>query len=321
MLLATIANFFFAVNISLGLISPTADSEHDLPGRLCNSLLAVSSSSSGRPTLSLPVDTVMQDILESLDEASDFFRQGCNCSSSCETITPFLIATDFAARSASRALFAYTARLSPSLNVYVNTLRFHAWTCALTIAFRILATACSSLNMVERPPSFKQRLCASLRDLTGYHCVAADYRDTQHYMIESTNEVLQRSIVKLSQLHNKLARTLAILDSHTRTLGRLISDSLGDTLWGYGGAGNNHKILGKNDTLKEQDQALALFLVRDVRSLITRLQLDLSFFDAASNVMGLFDTSSYAFPRPAREILRTLIIKCYTIRTGLMGRN
>jgi hypothetical protein len=116
MLLATtkaIVNYLLAGNISLSLISPIA--KNDFPEQLCGALTAIPS------TFDLsPLTMKMQKLIETLDDAFDFSRQGCDLGASCESVTPLFNTTDLAAKDTGHALFAYTVRLSPSFNMYVN---------------------------------------------------------------------------------------------------------------------------------------------------------------------------------------------------------
>lgn len=154
------------------------------------------------------------------------------------------------------------------------------------------------------------------RDLTGYRCGFPDYRDGQHILIERVNEDLKRLASDLSQFHNESLRTLVVLDSHARTLGRLMGDRLGG-----GNGGNLLSLLDiEEDISTEQGRILALYFMRDVRSLVTRLQLALSSFDEAFKVMSLFEIPANTYTLPVGELLRTLAIRCHVLRAGLMGQ-
>jgi hypothetical protein len=178
--------------------------------------------------------------------------------------------------------------------------------------------ACSSLKIVDRSPSFGEHFSAKFRNLIGFHRGVTDRRDQQHFLIEQTQELLQNHLLRLSRFHDEATQALVILDSHVRSLGKVIGDGLSEKLQRSGNAVNLYNLLDVQEhPSKEQFHAAALHLVRDIRSLITRLQLDLSSFDAASTAMGLLKTSHAL---SAREILRALIVRCHVIRKGLMGQ-
>lgn len=154
-----------------------------------------------------------------------------------------------------------------------------------------------------------------LRDLTGYRGFP-DYRDSQHILIERVNEDLKRLTFDLSQFHKESSRTLVVLDSHARTLGRFMGDRLGG-----GNGGNLLSLLDiEEDISTEQGLILALYFMRDVRSLVTHLQLALSSFDEAFKVMGLFEIPAHNYTLPVDEILQTLVIRYHVLRAGLMGQ-
>lgn len=106
---ATTMNFFLAI---LGL---SAAVKPDLPEQICKSLMTMSGSSTRQP---FPLVLKMTELINTIDEASEFSRQGHIANY--EDITSSFNVTDFAARDAGRALFAYTGRLSPSLDMYVT---------------------------------------------------------------------------------------------------------------------------------------------------------------------------------------------------------
>lgn len=169
----------------------------------------------------------------------------------------------------------------------------------------ITATACTSLQIIDRSPSLRQRVHAKVRGFTGYKRGPTDYRDTRHFMIGHTKDLVQKRTFELSQLYNESTRALAILDGHVRVLGKLVSHHLG-ALQTFGRAETEHSP-------QERCSAISFHLMVDARSLITRTQIDLISYEGVFDVKGLFETPHIGFTLPAREMLRALIVRCHSI--------
>lgn len=184
--------------------------------------------------------------------------------------------------------------------------------------YSILATACISLKIIRQTPSIRQYLCARARDLSGYQCNVPDYRDTRGFIMDHTNNVLQTHSFELSQLRDESVQMLFILDSHVDAVREILTfDRPREMVWSSGNGGVIYDLRKEYPPIG-QCHAVALNLMRDVHLLVAHLQLDLSFFEGASKIMGLFGTSSHRHTSSALDILRTLIIRCHAVGKSLV---
>lgn len=177
--------------------------------------------------------------------------------------------------------------------------------------------ACSSLRNLDRSPSFRELVCARLRDKIGYQCHIADYRDTQKLMVQRTWDILEKLSLELSRRSHHVSHTLAILDDRARTAGRVIIGGLGDTMEATG-----HSIYdllnATHDFTSEQHQAVAFYLVRDMRSIAAKLQSDIDDLDGLFQAVHLLEASSKDLPM--RDTILTLIAGCHAIHHQLIGQ-
>lgn len=181
----------------------------------------------------------------------------------------------------------------------------------------ICASACSSLQSINRSPSFWELICSSLRDRVGYQCCSVDHRDLQKIMVQRTWDTLEKLTFDLSRLCHHLSHTLSILDNHARTAGRVIIDDLADALESTGH--NIHDFLDpSHDFSKEQHQVVALYLMRDVRSMGAELQSDINDLNGSFQAMHLLETSSKDLP--ARDVMLALLARCNAIIRQFTGQ-
>lgn len=173
------------------------------------------------------------------------------------------------------------------------------------------------MKNLNRWPSPRERICASLRDKVGYRCDSVDYRDLQEITIQQTWGLLEELALEISQCYHQLSHTLAVVDSRTRVVGRVIIEDLSDALESAGH--EIHDLLETaHDFTKEQHRAIALYLMRDVRSMGVGLQSDVNDLNGSFQAMRLLETSSKALPM--RDVILTLIVGCHAIHEQLMGQ-
>lgn len=110
---STSIKLFLVGTLSIGAIAVKLDPSE----QLCNSVMTISTPHNG---IYFPIALKMQELIRTIDEASDFAQHGWG--GGCQDDIPSFNATELAAQDVVRALSAYIGRLSQSINTYVDIL-------------------------------------------------------------------------------------------------------------------------------------------------------------------------------------------------------